>query len=52
MTYIYTCQNCNKEILINKPMSESDLVEHCDCGAVLKRVYESLSIKTSDGVKK
>ena len=52
MIYLYTCPQCNKETIIDKPMSESDRLEHCQCGAVLKRVYNTASIKTNDGVKK
>lgn len=52
MIYAYICTNCNKEHTINKPMNQSDRIEHCGCGAVLKRVYESPSVITADGYKK
>lgn len=52
MTYAYICPKCNKEHNISKPMSDSDRIEHCECGEVLKRIYNTASIKTNDGVKK
>lgn len=52
MIYAYICPHCNKETTIDKPMSESDRVEHCECGEVLKRVYGSPSVITADGYKK
>lgn len=53
MTYLYKCPHCKKETTITKAMMDSDRVEHCEiCENELKRVYESPSVKTSDGVKR
>ena len=52
MTYAYICPHCEKQTVINKPMSESDRAEYCEvCEGGLKRVYESPMISTADGVK-
>jgi len=53
MKYLYKCPYCLYEVLIEKPMALSERVEHCEiCEGELKRVWESPSVKTSDGVKK
>jgi len=51
MTYQYLCPQCNKEHTITKPMLDSNRVEHCECGEVLRRVYEAPVIGTNDGMK-
>lgn len=55
MRYGYECKNekCEiRKITIEKPMSESDRIEHCkECGKVLSRVY-NVGIATGDGFKK
>lgn len=53
MKYTYRCTHCEKKTIIDKPMTQSDRVEHCEiCESELKRIYESPSVKTNDGVKK
>ena len=53
MVYLYECKKCEKEIQVDKPMSESDCVEHCHiCGSVMDRVYSAPSINTADGTKR
>ena len=57
MTYPYECRNGDclnfeVEVVIDKPMAESDKVEHCEkCNAELHRIYKSFGAKTSDGYK-
>jgi len=57
MTYHYKCKNIqckerNKEISINKPISEAGETEYCkECKEPLQRVFGSPGIKTSDGIK-
>lgn len=53
MTYCYECPVCKTQVLIDKPMSQSDRVEVCpDCETQLKRVWEPSAIKTGDGMKR
>lgn len=52
MRYNYKCVNCLKEVVIDKLMSESSNVEHCDkCKKELIRVY-GVGISTGDGFKR
>lgn len=52
MIYSYKCPHCKIEVEINKTMEEVDRIEHCHvCESELKRIWNSASIKTSDGVK-
>lgn len=51
MKYIYVCDQCQKIVEINKPMSEASKEERCECGEVMKRIYNSVGIKTNDGIK-
>lgn len=52
MKYLYRCNNCNKEVVIEKPMRECGNPERCErCERLMKRVYEPTSIKTGDGTK-
>ena len=52
MKYNYKCENCKTETTVTKSMYASDRVEYCEeCGTILKRVWSSATIKTSDGVK-
>jgi len=51
MKYLYTCDECNKEITIDKHNTKSSKIEHCECGKELRRIYTSTGIKTSDGIK-
>ncbi len=53
MIYLYKCDNCNKEVEIEKSMSEASKIEKCfSCKKQLVRVFISSAIKTSDGYKK
>jgi len=55
MRYPYKCNECNTDIIINKPMSEATKEEkclNCDTEKPMQRVYTSPSTKTSDGFKK
>ena len=52
MIYVYKCEKCEIDSEIEKPMAQSDRVEYClFCGGILKRIYESVGIVTSDGIK-
>ena len=51
MTYVYHCPHCDKEVDIEKSMSEASRKEYFECGAVMAKVYSLASIKTCDGVK-
>ena len=52
MIYLYKCSYCLHEVKIEKSMANSDRIEHCEiCEGELKRVYESPSIATADGIK-
>ena len=57
MRYNYKCVNdkCNdkdKVVVVDKPMSESNRVELCSsCTEVLNRIYSISGIKTGDGIK-
>jgi len=52
MRYNYKCENCKKEQVVSKPMSESSRDEFCaECEAKLIRVY-SVAVKTGDGFKR
>ena len=51
MKYIYVCDQCQKVVEIDKPMSEASKEERCECGLVLQRVYNTGMIKTRDGIK-
>ena len=53
MRYLHKCPHCKIEVIIEKPINESNRVEHCAiCKNELKRVYEAKSIATADGFKK
>ena len=53
MRYLYKCPHCEKEVTIEKSISNRNRVEYCDiCENELKRVYEAKSISTSDGYKR
>lgn len=53
MIYLYTCQQCNKTIEIEKSMYVASRKEKCvTCDSELVRVYSAVGIKTfGDGVK-
>ena len=52
MIYKYKCPHCEKEVIINKSMSDSERAEHCAiCESELKRVWEAPTITTGDGLK-
>ena len=52
MIYLYKCPYCLNEAKIEKSMLDSDRIELCEiCEGELKRVYESPSIATADGIK-
>lgn len=51
MIYVYHCSHCDKDVEIEKSMSESSRREHCECGEEMEKVYSLASIKTGDGVK-
>ena len=51
MKYIYVCDQCQKVVEIDKPMSEASKEERCECGEILQRVYNIMGIKTGDGTK-
>ena len=51
MIYVYHCQYCDKDVEIEKSMSEASLREFCECGKEMRKVYSLASIKTNDGVK-
>lgn len=52
MLYEYRCENCDKTILVSKPMNEVSKLEFCDtCKEMLIRLFSNPSIKTSDGLK-
>ena len=52
MRYPYECVVCKTDVIIDKPMMESDRVEYCSkCENVLKRIYGVGGIKTADGMK-
>lgn len=48
MIYTYTCDSCGTTVHIEKPMSESSNTEICLCGAQLRRVYNTVAIRTND----
>jgi len=56
--YEYRCVNIkcnqrNKEIDIQKPMSEAGTSEYCkECGEPLQKIFGSPGVKTGDGFKK
>ena len=52
MKYIYVCDQCQKVVEIDKPMSEASRHEYCKCGREMSKVYSAPSIKTWDGVKR
>ena len=53
MRYTYKCPHCEKEVTIEKSISNSDRVEHCAiCESELKRVWIAPTITTGDGFKK
>jgi len=51
MRYCYRCSLCNEIIEIDKPMEDASVLEYCDCGNELDRVYTSPSVWTGDGIK-
>lgn len=57
MKYLYKCTNdkCSenqKEVTVDKPMSESSREEHCEvCKKSLTREYKLGGITTGDGTK-
>ena len=52
MTYIYYCNQCKKHRDVEKPMVHSDRKEFCYvCGELLERVFNSVGIRTGDGIK-
>lgn len=52
MRYLYKCPHCEKEVTIEKPISESNRVEYCDiCESELNRVWIAPTITTGDGLK-
>lgn len=51
MTYVYHCPHCDKDVEIEKSISEASRKEHCECGEVMAKVYSVGGIKTGDGVK-
>lgn len=51
MTYVYHCPHCDKEVEIEKSISEASRIEFCECGEEMAKVYSLESIKTGDGVK-
>ena len=52
MRYLYKCEDCHTEpIAVTKSMSESSRIELCKCGKVMTRIYNSVHLKTSDGIK-
>ena len=51
MTYVYHCSHCDKDVEIEKSMSDASRREFCECGEEMAKVYSLASIKTGDGVK-
>jgi hypothetical protein len=53
MRYLHKCPHYKIEVITEKPINESNRVEHyVICENELKRVYEVMSINTSDGFEK
>ena len=51
MTYNYFCDKCQKAKEVSKAVRDYNRVETCECGAVMRKVFSSSAIKTSDGYK-
>lgn len=52
MIYEYRCENCDKTVLVDKPMYEVSKLEFCEtCKQVMMRLFSNPRIKTSDGLK-
>ena len=51
MIYVYHCSHCDKDVEIEKSMSDASRIEYCECGEEMGKVYSLASIKTGDGVK-
>ena len=51
MTYNYICDKCQKKYEITKRVKDYNRKELCECGEVIRKVYNAVSIKTNDGYK-
>lgn len=52
MRYLYKCNSCKIEEVVDKPMKFAGEPELCmKCSKPMGRVYHPPSIKTSDGTK-
>jgi putative FmdB family regulatory protein len=40
-TYEYECKHCEKQVEIDKPMSQAGQRERCSCGKILYRIWRS-----------
>ena len=51
MVYLYECSKCKKTVEVTKAVVDYKRVEHCQCGEIMRKVFSSSAIKTSDGYK-
>ena len=51
MTYEYHCNRCKKTVEVTKAVKDYNRVETCQCGEIMRKIFSSSAIKTSDGYK-
>ena len=51
MVYTYFCDTCKKTVEVTKAVKNYKRIETCECGEVMRKVFSSSAIKTSDGYK-
>ena len=51
MIYLYECSKCKKTVEVTKAVKNYNRVETCECGEVMRKVFSSSAIKSSDGYK-
>ena len=51
MFYLYECPKCKKTVGVTEAVVDYKRVETCKCGEIMRKIFSSSAIKTSDGYK-
>lgn len=43
MTYNFECEKCKKRQIVECSMKDYDKLKYCECGGLLKRVFEAFT---------